>query len=585
MTTPQSKIESDRQMLREAMARGTGPKLWAYLKLSGPGWIASAITLGGGSLASSLYLGVLAGFSLLWLQPLAMIFGVIMLSAIGYVTLSTGERPFRAINEHVNPVLGWAWALAVAAANVVWCMPQFALANGVLSNNLLPEALGERTGVIDRWAESTYGTEHWLASNASTVLVVVVALLVSTLITWVYDRGGLGIRIYEWLLKGMVGLIVVCFFGVVVMLSLRENLDWRGIWGGLVPDFGQFFRPAASFNEMLDAIGPVTDPVRQYWSSMLVTKQRDVMISAAATAVGINMTFMFPYTLLKRGWTKEFRGLSIFDLSTGMFIPYVLATGCVVIASAAQFHTKLTDDFVVDGSDIVPPKRFVAEFDGMLQARRDDPKLHAELAAANAQPDISLAEKKLAAVLVDRKATDLSLSLKPFTGAVVANYIFGLGVLAMTLSTITILMLISGFVFCEMLGLEPRGWAFRLATLPAGIVGALGPFLWAGKASFYLAVPTSVFGFTLLPFAYITFVLLLNSRTLLGDEVPRGVRRLMWNTTTGIAATVASIAAVYMIWDKARWIGIAAVVAFVLLAAMVHINRINERRRAEENVI
>ena len=34
----------------------------------------------GGSLASSLFLGVLAGTSLLWLQPVAIILGVIMLA-------------------------------------------------------------------------------------------------------------------------------------------------------------------------------------------------------------------------------------------------------------------------------------------------------------------------------------------------------------------------------------------------------------------------------------------------------------------------------------------------------------------------
>ena len=66
-------------------------------------------------------------------------------------------------------------------------------------------------------------------------------------------------------------------------------------------------------------------------------------------------------------------------------------------------------------------------------------------------------------------------------------------------------MLISGFVICEMLGLPPTGWPFRAGTMVAGVIGALGPFFWSG-AAFYLAVPTSVFGFVLLPFAYITFV-------------------------------------------------------------------------------
>jgi len=84
----------ERDILARAQAKGGLSTFVAYIRLSGPGWLQSAITLGGGSLGGSLYLGVLAGFGLLWLQPLFMILGIIMLSAIGYVTMSTSERPF-----------------------------------------------------------------------------------------------------------------------------------------------------------------------------------------------------------------------------------------------------------------------------------------------------------------------------------------------------------------------------------------------------------------------------------------------------------------------------------------------------------
>ena len=93
-----------------------GRTLATYTRLSGPGWLQSAITLGGGSLAGSLYLGVIGGYEFLWLQPLMMILGIVMLSAIAYVTLSTGKRPFQAMNEHVSPVLGWGWLLAAMMA-------------------------------------------------------------------------------------------------------------------------------------------------------------------------------------------------------------------------------------------------------------------------------------------------------------------------------------------------------------------------------------------------------------------------------------------------------------------------------------
>ncbi|MEX2671858.1 MAG: hypothetical protein WD294_07090, partial [Phycisphaeraceae bacterium] len=73
------KIEADRQLLRNARAKGPFSMLGAFTKLSGPGWLQAAITLGGGSLAGSLLLGAYAGYSLMWVQPLAMIMGIIML--------------------------------------------------------------------------------------------------------------------------------------------------------------------------------------------------------------------------------------------------------------------------------------------------------------------------------------------------------------------------------------------------------------------------------------------------------------------------------------------------------------------------
>ncbi|RMG35527.1 MAG: hypothetical protein D6725_12405 [Planctomycetota bacterium] len=562
----------ERELLRQAQAGGLWTKLKIYTRLSGPGWLQSAITLGGGSLASSLYLGVLAGFSLLWLQPLAMVFGIIMLSAIGYVTLSTGERPFRAINEHVSPVLGWSWALAVAAANIVWCLPQYSLAFGVLSQNLLPGVFGAN-GVILKAAAET-ADNGWLAANAHKLVASGLILIVVSVITWSYDRGGRGIKLYEMMLKSLVGLIVVCFIGVVGVLAVKgERIDWSAVARGLIPDFSALFHPAPTFEPILQKLSAASAGAREFWEQLIVARQRDVMISAAATAVGINMTFLFPYSLLKRGWGREHRGLAIFDLSTGMFVPYVLATGCVVLAAAAQFHTQLPEGCVIDErtGDVVIPDKFRKGFDAMLEQRET---YFAERGGDADVPPPSLEEKQLAAMLVTRDAMDLAQSLQPLTGPVVANVIFGLGVLAMTLSTISLLMLISGFVVCEMLAVPIGGTTHKLGMLLAAVGGALGPFVW-NKASFYLAVPTSVFGFVLLPFAYVTFLLLLNQSSLLGDDCPRGLRRLGWNLLAGTAAAIATVGSFYMIWVKAGYGGVAAAVGLVLLTLLVAAHRRN----------
>ena len=61
MTAEASKLAADRDLLLTAEAKGSGAKLKTFDQLSGPGWLQSALTLGGGTLAGSLYLGVLSG--------------------------------------------------------------------------------------------------------------------------------------------------------------------------------------------------------------------------------------------------------------------------------------------------------------------------------------------------------------------------------------------------------------------------------------------------------------------------------------------------------------------------------------------
>jgi Mn2+/Fe2+ NRAMP family transporter len=520
--------------------------LFTYARLSGPGWLQSAITLGGGSLGGSLYLGVLGGFTLLWLQPVAMILGIVMLSAIGYVTLSTGERPFRAINRHVNPVLGWSWALATLMANIVWCMPQFSLANGVLQQNLFPELLGPDSSLGDLGGK---------------LVISIAILLITVLITWSYGSGHWGIRLYELILKLMVASIVLCFVAVVVSMSRAGQLDWGAILTGFIPNPRAIFTPADSFLPYLDQLDSAT---RSFWSDAIVQEQIDSVATAAATAVGINMTFLFPYSLLRKGWTKEYRGLAVFDLCTGMFIPFVLATGCVVIASASQFHAKPVpglarpeqDD---NGNPLEPTAKERAEFEGIINGR-----MSAIDEAAG--PQVSEVEREIAAMLVTRDADRLSSAITPLTGSTIGNVVFGIGVIGMALSTITILMLISGFVLCEIFDLPATGWPFRICCL-ASAVGVLGPFFWS-KAAFALVVPTSVFGLILLPIAYLTFFLLMNQRSLLGEELPKGGVRVMWNLLMFVAASIATVSSVYMVWLKSAEKGLLAI-GLLLGAALV----------------
>jgi len=488
----------------------------------------------------------------------------VMLSAIGYVALSTGERPFRAINQHINPVLGWGWALATALANVVWCLPQFAVGTAAVRQNLLPRFVGKEAMV--RLVGNERGGE--ILGN---VIVAGSILIISIIVIWLYDKGKRGIRIFEGLLKAMVGVIIVCFFGVVIKMGVRGALDWGGIFRGHVPDLSLLTQPAATFDEALAATGAYAG----FWKDMIVAMQRDVMISASAAAVGINMTFLLPYSMLAKGWNRNFRGAAVFDLSTGLFVPFVLVTACVVIASATQFHARYDPSLVGGGAYVqIVDGRLKKEMGAESFARLGD----AERAARReALPE---AEKRIATMLVKRDAFSLANSLKPLTGPVFSQYVFGIGVVGMALSSIIILMLISGFVICEMFDLPPEGGARRWACmLPA--IGALGPFIWTGKAQFWLAVPTSVFGMVLAPIAYWTFFFMMNSRNLLGDALPRGGARVTWNTLMLVAVAFITFGSVWSIWSNARWWGLAGLGVFLGLALVVHFARPRRRSSGE----
>jgi Mn2+/Fe2+ NRAMP family transporter len=538
-----ARVESDRQLLIQAQQKGGLAKLGSYVRLSGPGWLQSALTLGGGSLASSLYLGVVAGVSMLWLQPVAMILGIIMLSAIGYVTLSTGDRPFRAITQKINPVLGWAWLLASMAANMVWALPQYSLLYGVTEQNLLPGLFidgGPLEGEAGKW------------------IVSLLVLAVSTIIVWSYGSGGWGVKVYEAVLKVVVALIVLCFVAVAVRIFISaDGITWREVLAGFVPNLRQLGQPAPGLQTMIAALP--SEQIRQYWTDLIVHQQREVMISAAATAVGINMTFLLPYSMLAKKWTREFRGLSMFDLSTGMFIPFVLATSCVTIAAANQFHGRLPAAVeVVQGQLVVPPKS-QASHQKALDARPQE------------FGPVSLAEQKLAAAQLKQDAGSLANSLeKLFNNRLLAHYIFGFGVAAMALSTISILMLISGFVVCEVLNVPPTGWVHRIGCLAAG-TGILWPILWSGKAKFWLAIVTSNFGMVLLPIAYLTFLLMMNSKTLLGDDLPTGLNRVLVNLVMGLATGAAMFASGWVVWNKTGWYGAGGIAALVVLVVVAHL--------------
>ena len=538
MPSEPSTVESDRVLLQAAQQAGLPATLKAFVRLSGPGWLQSAITLGGGSLGSALFLGILGGYSLLWLQLVAITMGVVMLSAISYITLTTGERPFPAIRREISPVLAWGWLLATVAANIIWCMPQFSLCFAAIENNLLAGHVEDRDSV--RYAVSA------------------VILLAAAIAVYLNGRQGRAARAFDIFLKCLVGMIVLCFVGVVVRLTQSGRLPWSEIRRGFIPDLSQWTRPTGTISELLKEL---PSDVQAFWSERVVRMQSGVMIAAAATAVGINMTFLMPYSLLKRGWDRTFRGLSRFDLATGMAIPYVAVTGCIVIVAASQFHGRADEQFLSGDPAVMAESRLFPAAQVLLKERLTGSERFRALPAdergtlteeeRKAAAALPAAEKRIVASVIKRDAFHLSKALEPLLGERVSRYVFGLGILGMGFSTIIILMLINGFAFCEAVNRPLGGRPYLAGCFVAGAAGACWPYFWTGQSKVYLTIVASSFGSMLLPIAYITFFLMMNSRRILGDERPSGVRRVIWNVLMAVSAAGAVAAAGKAIGDQA----------------------------------
>ncbi len=413
-------------------------KRWrGYLGKTGPGWMQSALTLGAGSATSSLFAGALLGYALVWVQPLGMLAGIVMFAAIAYQTLSTGMRPFEAMKRYVHPAVAWAWVLGSLAATIIWHFPQYACGGSVCAD------MADLAG----W----HNAPAWPFGLA--------ILAVSIWVTWLYGGGSRGVKLYERVLKWMVWIIIVAFLLVIVKTGVRWGALWKGLTGfpGNIPRDGQGV---------------------------------EVMIGGLSACVGINMTFLFPYTLLAKGWGKEHRGLSRFDLFTGMWFPFTLATGFLVLAAANTLYNNY---------------------------------------ALNVDKGVSV----LGAAHI----------FSDTMGLTVGRLVFGIGILGMVLSSVTLHMVVSAFMVCEALKIEPTGWRYRLASL-LPIPGVLGTVYW-GEMRLYLGVPTSAICGFLLPIAYIGFFILHNRRAYMGEAKPRGARAAAWNLAMGAAIAIVTTGGVY----------------------------------------
>ncbi|MEM9802123.1 MAG: hypothetical protein AAGA20_17495 [Planctomycetota bacterium] len=388
----------ERAFLAEARTWSAPRRAFAYLRRGGPGYLQSAMTLGGGTAVSSIYAGRMFGYELLWVAPVGMLLGVVMLGVLGGLTLGDERRPYVAMAEGGGRVFALAWAIGALVASIIWHFPQYALAGAAISD-----------------AAEVAGASVDPALAAVPVLVV--ALAMSSL----YGRSPRLVRAYETVVKALVIGVIACF--ALVVASTARSTDWGALLSGFVPSF---------------------PPERGGVSSATL------VASGLAAAVGINMVFLYPYSLRARGWGEEHRGFARFDLVAGMLVPYTIATTLVVVATANTIPWEPGD-----AVQKMKPIEAARAFGGVL-------------------------------------------------GETSGRLVFDLGLVAMALSTIALHMVCSGLALAELVGSGPESRAYRVGLL-LPIPGVLGPLFWDDLL--WLVVPTNIVCGLFLPLTYAGLVL------------------------------------------------------------------------------
>lgn len=486
------KLDQEIQELRELENKPFGERTIGYIKRTGPGLLQSAMTLGAGSAAASVIAGASFGYKLLWVQPVAMFLGVMMLGALSNVVLTTGERPYKSFGREIGKWIVILWALGTIMSSIIWHFPQYGLAAAaardlgalgsvvsvpeevVGANKSLANAekakdkakISEAKANLKQVKKDSTPLGLGFTSAGLAISFGIGLLILCTNITTVFNYGGdsKGVRLYEWFLRGCIGLVVI-MFGIVVLAKIdvviAESVE---IFKGFIGWYG--------IPNLFTADGKL--------NGATVTQ----VLGMLGAAVGINMTFLYPYSLLKKGWGKDHKKLARWDLGMTMFLPFVLVTSLVIIAMKVGG--------VYDGSDVVN-------------------KTIQPLGAA----------KALSGVL----------------GVNAGRLIFDLGLIGMTCGAISTHMVVCGFTFCEMLGLEQTKTRFRIFAL-APAIGLLGVI---ASLPIWFPVAASAVCFSMLPIAYALFLIMNNKRSYIGDAVGSGAKRVVFNALLVVALAMATI--------------------------------------------
>lgn len=277
-------LDAEAEVLEAVRSRPLPVRLATYVRLGGPGFLGAALTLGAGTLTSSMLSGASFGYHTLWIYLVAMGSGAFMLAAMARFTCQDGRSLIRIQAERHGRFMAVVLTamIGMVAVAVIFNFGQYAL-----GTHLIESLAG--LGGIDfprRYNWVLYlGLTSWLVLS--------------------YGRGRRGTLLVERFMKWSLALMFGCFALTVAIVGV----DWGQLARGLVVPW------------LPSGLAGV-----------------DLFIASSAAAVGVMDWLMFHYAGLAKGWGPRHERLARTDIVLGLALPFVAINVLVVAVFAATMH-------------------------------------------------------------------------------------------------------------------------------------------------------------------------------------------------------------------------------------------------------
>lgn len=284
---PPAVLERQAEDLARARRRGLVGGLPTYLKLGGPGFIGAALTLGAGTMTSSMLAGAEFGYRTLWIFWVAAGSGMFMMAAMARFTCQGG---FNLIEKQAE-LHGWFLARVLTAA--------VGMVTVAVAFNFGQVALG--THLIDSLAQID---GPGFAQEVNWPLYIV-------LTSWIalsYGRGSSGgTKLLEAFMKWSLAAMILCFAACLAIVGI----DWpAALRGTFVP-----WLPSGVMGI-------------------------DLFIASTAAAIGVADWVLYHFTAHVKGWKREHEGLARVDLIAGFFVPFFVVNFLVVSVFAGTLYAS-----------------------------------------------------------------------------------------------------------------------------------------------------------------------------------------------------------------------------------------------------